>query len=246
MSGNEPKRTVNKCFSSGFTLIELLVVIAIISILASMLMPVFARAREQARRTSCTSNQKQLTLALLMYAQDYDEILPLYSQGLGYQGSMGYAGDDGPRWADMIYPYVKNRQILDCMSGDKRIAIYDGGDYFDIGTYSYGYVSPSSGGAECGVAGRALSEIADVAGTIVLAEDGRLDGGGDNECIGRIIPNPADTMEGLAIRVNGMRHTGAGANDYAAHALNAAYVDGHVKFVRLTDTHMSQWTLAED
>ena len=60
----------------GFTLIELLVVIAIIAILASILFPVFSRAREKARQASCASNQKQLTLALLMYADDYDETLP--------------------------------------------------------------------------------------------------------------------------------------------------------------------------
>lgn len=60
----------------GFTLIELLVVIAIIAILAAILFPVFARAREKARQTSCLSNLKQLALGVLMYTQDYDEILP--------------------------------------------------------------------------------------------------------------------------------------------------------------------------
>ncbi|MGQ9487030.1 MAG: prepilin-type N-terminal cleavage/methylation domain-containing protein [Armatimonadota bacterium] len=61
----------------GFTLIELLVVIAIIAILAAILFPVFAQARESARQTSCTSNQKQLALSVLMYAQDYDETFPM-------------------------------------------------------------------------------------------------------------------------------------------------------------------------
>src|SRR5262245_63621885 len=61
---------------SGFTLIELLVVIAIIAILAAILFPVFAKAREQARKTSCLSNMKQITMAGLMYAQDYDETWP--------------------------------------------------------------------------------------------------------------------------------------------------------------------------
>src|SRR3989442_12909634 len=64
----------------AFTLIELLVVIAIIAILASILFPVFAQAREKARSTSCTSNLKQLSLAWLMYAQDYDEALPMTAQ----------------------------------------------------------------------------------------------------------------------------------------------------------------------
>ena len=62
----------------GFTLIELLVVIAIIAILAAILFPVFARAREKARQASCQSNLKQLTLAMLMYVQDYDEKFPMY------------------------------------------------------------------------------------------------------------------------------------------------------------------------
>ena len=65
----------------GFTLIELLVVIAIISVLAAILFPVFARARENARRTSCLSNLKQIGLAFLQYTQDYDEAYPLTSYG---------------------------------------------------------------------------------------------------------------------------------------------------------------------
>jgi prepilin-type N-terminal cleavage/methylation domain-containing protein len=64
---------------SGFTLIELLVVIAIIAILAAILFPVFAKAREKARQTSCLSNQKQLALAWMQYVQDYDEVVPPYS-----------------------------------------------------------------------------------------------------------------------------------------------------------------------
>lgn len=231
---------------TGFTLIELLVVIAIIAILASILFPVFARAREQARKSSCASNEKQLALAMLQYAQDYDEILPPFSNGSGYHGSTGYGGGDGARWADIIFPYVKSKQVFDCISGDHRLATLAGGQYFDISTYSYGYVSPSNGAADFGCASRSLAEIPDPSGTILLADDGRQDEGVDAESIGRMIPNAADTIETLGMRVNGSRHTGAKAEDYNACAFNAAYADGHVKFVRLGDTYLRQWTLTED
>ena len=101
---------------TGFTLIELLVVIAIIAILASILFPVFSRAREKARQASCASNLKQITMAMMMYTDDYDEILPVYSHGYGIQGSMGFDGGDGVRWADMLMPYVRNGQLFDCKS----------------------------------------------------------------------------------------------------------------------------------
>ena len=230
----------------GFTLIELLVVIAIIAILASILFPVFTRAKEQARKVSCSSNMKQIGLAFMQYAQDYDETFPLYSQGSGYLGCLGYAGGDGPRWGDMIFPYVRNVQVFDCRSGRRRLSIYSGGMYFDITSYSYGYVSPSGAAPDFGVAGRSLAEIPDVCGTIILADDGRFDPSHDGEAAGRIIPRASDTLQGLASRVDGMRHTGAKGADVKAHAINAAYVDGHAKFVRLTATYMSQWSLAED
>src|SRR5438128_11015091 len=92
------------CLRSGFTLIELLVVIAIIAILAGILFPVFARAREQARKASCLSNLHQLGLGILMYAQDYDETLCRSTQGTcGQPNAMA--------WADVILPYVKNVHV---------------------------------------------------------------------------------------------------------------------------------------
>ncbi len=92
----------------GFTLIELLVVIAIIAILAAILFPVFARAREKARQASCQSNLKQVTLGMQMYAQDYDEVLPFSVVGVA----------TGPLYSvfDVMQPYIKNQQILLCPS----------------------------------------------------------------------------------------------------------------------------------
>lgn len=96
----------------GFTLIELLVVIAIIGILAAILFPVFARARENARRASCQSNLKQLGLGLLQYAQDYDEHLPKGVVGTGTIIGNFY----GFGWGGQIYPYVKSAQVYKCPS----------------------------------------------------------------------------------------------------------------------------------
>lgn len=90
----------------GFTLIELLVVIAIIAILAAILFPVFAKAREKARQTSCLNNVKQLSLAYMQYAQDYDEWLPGFLTG---NATRYY-------WYQVIEPYVKNTQIWLCPS----------------------------------------------------------------------------------------------------------------------------------
>ena len=108
---------------SGFTLIELLVVIAIIAILAAILFPVFARAREKARQTSCLSNLKQLALGMLMYVQDYDEKYP--AQNIAhYPGGPGAYPQDACCVERNIYieitqPYIKNRQLAICPSGQE-------------------------------------------------------------------------------------------------------------------------------
>ncbi len=116
----------------GFTLIELLVVIAIIAILAAILFPVFARARENARRASCQSNLKQIGLGVMQYIQDYDEQYPLWNisnapyayippnNGGYYDGFWTYGN-----WRYTIQPYVKSTQIFTCPSTIKpRAGIY--------------------------------------------------------------------------------------------------------------------------
>lgn len=114
---------------NGFTLIELLVVIAIIAILAAILFPVFARAREKARQSSCLSNVKQLMLGTLMYTQDYDEMLvPYITNPAGeYAGGQTYLG-----WTYLIEPYVKNEQVFICPS--KSGTQYSHANYLNIPT----------------------------------------------------------------------------------------------------------------
>jgi prepilin-type N-terminal cleavage/methylation domain-containing protein/prepilin-type processing-associated H-X9-DG protein len=103
---------------SGFTLIELLVVIAIIAILASILFPVFGRARENARRSSCQSNLKQIGLGMMQYTQDYDEYFPLsvISQVPTASQTNPPVGGVPIGWADAVQTYLKSTQIYQCPS----------------------------------------------------------------------------------------------------------------------------------
>jgi prepilin-type N-terminal cleavage/methylation domain-containing protein/prepilin-type processing-associated H-X9-DG protein len=135
----------------AFTLIELLVVIAIIAILAAILFPVFARARENARRASCQSNLKQIALGMFMYKQDYDEKLPRNG------GSYYPYYDDGVPygWGDRLQPYLKSTQILQCPSesngpvggttafGDSPVATSKGYDDYFMNTAASGIADAS-------------------------------------------------------------------------------------------------------
>jgi prepilin-type N-terminal cleavage/methylation domain-containing protein len=100
----------------GFTLIELLVVIAIIAILAAILFPVFAQAREAARKASCMSNMKQLGLAVTSYATDYDET---------YVPAEIAVGASRISWPTLLFPYVKNEGIFVCPSGEPSAGLKD-------------------------------------------------------------------------------------------------------------------------
>ena len=147
---------------TGFTLIELLVVIAIIAILAAILFPVFARAREKARQSSCLSNIKQIMLAVLMYAQDYDEKLVPGSQ-------LRSVGD----WYNALTPYTKNMGIWTCPScKEQEVATYSkflgyGWNYQEFGyRYNEGEVNPELYGW-C----TALAEIDHPSETILLGDN---------------------------------------------------------------------------
>lgn len=118
--------------AAGFTLIELLVVIAIIAILAAILFPVFARARENARRASCMSNEKQLALGFMMYTQDYDGRFP---QHWGYYNPDG-TGTAFP-WSLAILPYVKSNQLFFCPSD--TTPGHNSANSVSTGNVSYGY-----------------------------------------------------------------------------------------------------------
>lgn len=166
--------------TKGFTLIELLVVIAIISILAAILFPVFARARENARRSSCLSNVKQLGLAMMQYTQDHDEKLAPLMIDLGAPG--GYTLPNGTasnsrwmQWYHMLYPYMKNIQIMNCPS-ESRV-VWTEGTYTGAVPYGYNRGAGSYCTSNCGVqlavsvnSGPSLSAIEDASGTIMITD----------------------------------------------------------------------------
>jgi len=201
----------------GFTLIELLVVIAIIAILAAILFPVFARARENARRTSCQSNLKQVGLGLRQYTQDNDELFPLTYVDVNASGTFN-AGDTG--WVVAIQPYVKSYQLFQCASETNGMVSSPGTTSSDTAGYTdYWY--------NAGLAGMNESGINFVANTIA---NGDGDSGHAAYCLsgnGGTAPAPcaawtAGTAPGSGYAV---RHL---------DGANFAYADGHVKWLRPT------------
>ncbi len=122
----------------GFTLIELLIVIAIISILAAILFPVFATARDKARQSACMSNGKQLGIGFMQYSSDYDEMLPIGNRSAGCNPS-AQTGDcrEGFGWPGTIYPYVKSKGVYACPND--TVASFTGSDVL---SYTYNFNIP--------------------------------------------------------------------------------------------------------
>ncbi len=205
----------------GFTLIELLVVIAIIAILAAILFPVFARAREKARQTSCLSNVKQMSLGMLMYAQDYDEtMMPALTFNCGTPGHV-YA--DRRYWWEILEPYVKNWQIYRCPSDSSPWYSGGGGAIQPFYVTSYGInLHPMIGqapvnAAVIGVAGCMLADMENPAEKVMITDS--------NVCASSgIVPIPCWTGDSLGFGNDvafGARHNGG---------LNVGYCDGHAKW----------------
>jgi prepilin-type N-terminal cleavage/methylation domain-containing protein/prepilin-type processing-associated H-X9-DG protein len=201
----------------GFTLIELLVVIAIIAILAAILFPVFAKAREKARQTSCLSNVKQFGMAFMMYSQDWDGMsVPQYS----YRPNLVW-------WSEMAAEYVGNTQIRICPSVGKMGSCT---------SYPYGW---TNGGYRCNnyPMWAALDSIPSPATTMIMF-DGTVTANENGPSSPVFEPCPECYREdqrdywGVATSDVSMRHNGG---------FNALYVDWHAKWVKFGSTKRENW-----
>jgi prepilin-type N-terminal cleavage/methylation domain-containing protein/prepilin-type processing-associated H-X9-DG protein len=209
----------------GFTLIELLVVIAIIAILAAILFPVFAKAREKARQTSCLSNVKQMSLGFLQYMQDYDERFTLGGYvipGFNIPGVGGSAdGSNVNMWRFLINPYCKNYQIFLCPSAP---GVGDPGYPGNQLTRQYGYNG-------------ALSNVA--AGTIRTPAECFLVGDAahwmGNGCSGYAFAYPAQENRDTAVACNATQPTNQTEKQSRHNSgSNIGYADGHGKWLQCT------------
>lgn len=231
--------------SRGFTLIELLVVIAIIAILAAILFPVFARARENARRSGCQSNLKQIGLGMMQYLQDYDT---RYPASWNYATSWSGAGAQEITWGEAIQPYLKSHQIFDCPSITKRQVnpINTRGrysSYFYNSNFNCGW--PGYGGGITNEWSKIEADIDSPAVVIIFGDGGSYTSSQTANCHSNVsgacplaIPNtgPVNSPPGA-----GAWNAGGGWNT-AAEALaeqnkhleggNYAFADGHVKWYR--------------
>lgn len=214
----------------AFTLVELLVVIAIIAILAAILFPVFARAREQARKSSCLSNLKQMGLATQMYVQDYDETLPPYS-----------AGAPAVYWPKLIDPYVKNRQMWFCPSYERSVT--NPSPYASTYGTNYGII-----GKNIAVFSRSseLLMFADTEGAYSIPTLSASKAAGCNgftEAFLRVY-DPVEQATGPQTSCKIYLQTTAGASPRHLGGSNVVFVDGHAKWVK-QDTLIKQETATD-
>ncbi len=194
----------------GFTLIELLVVIAIIAILAAILFPVFARAREKARQTSCLSNLKQLGLALRMYVQDYDETTPMMWYGSMASGNYAQYGFN---FRELLTPYIQNEQIWRCPSRQPTFSNchYDGYSWGRGANSWLGRLHGGSYGYNDAIDGELAAELEDAVNTIALTE-----------------------MNCLQAEPHMISYLGDHHHEEEPHndGFNSAFCDGHAKWMR--------------
>jgi len=206
---NKPRK------ASAFTLIELLVVIAIIAILAAILFPVFAQAREKARQTSCLSNNRQVATAFLMYIQDYDETMPLaFYEGPDTSAEALKTGL--PRYyvgvQFVLQPYFKSWGIFKCPSAGDDAGIWSPGNAvswfsnwsrFNNYGYNYGYLSHWGGACQNAdgsypTSGVALAAVQSPAATVAFVDSELFLPGGlgdDGQSRGWFTVNPPNTYQ---------------------------------------------------
>jgi len=224
------RRYKMKRHKNGFTLIELLVVIAIIAILAAILFPVFARARENARRASCQSNLKQIALGVIQYAQDFDERYP--PSRFRDATTTDYIADG--YWSKFIFPYVKSEQIYDCPSVSgavEPLTLGINAGYFDYGVNRQMFREPPL------TASLSLSTLQNAATTPML---------GDNN---RVESDHAFSIKFFIVYdVDGSYPNGDYADRVGARHLettNLAFADGHVKAYRISNMNALTWAVPD-